>query len=705
MPEFQLVKSREYPESIRQVAWSGDDKQALLSVVVEGGREIHILAPDGEQKHVLSGHAEPVVGHDWVNPETVASVSAEGEVRTWTIRGSRVDCTRIKDKYPSPRGILAIPSARKADARFLVWYQDARVSVFEAGKPAMASKALPGKVLLACALEGAILALHEDGGTVAMGSYDLSLAVKQSKPVALDDVPVQATGCKVGADACGCIVLVKGGKIVSCTTKDGKVHVLEKREEISALHVEMETRTMFLGTKSGMVHAVAFRPDLSFIDTIASFEAHEFKVTALSLNKTGLLLAVGGLDGVLRIVRIAERCTQKLKQPEAKPDVDWKGRERAEGKLRQADEAIGKGDVSRAAELIDAVKQAAIPGLEQRVGQAESRLRAKAGEQEQAQATRQRLIEFLDHAAEERGEILLVEVGKALSMPMADVKRWIKDLDAEMEWEYVEQQECLILFDRTMSITRKTDIERQMSMENDERYRRKGERRQLGRGRFVERQDRHPAQPRKPAMQRGRSWYQEPSPVDRIGESDVPVLRQVAAGISGKIQASILGQDLKPIKTVSLPDLISAMEALSQPARAIVTDGIISPRLAAIAEKAGVRYIVGQRLHPNLDKAAAKVVCIELHELECTSVPPPAAGGTQQSHDAERTSRKDLEGKLLSVISTMKWQSVDEILASAGIKDVFERNLAAIKLKQLSTSGTLVSEVVNKILYFKQPQQ
>ncbi len=706
MPVFQVLKVREFPESVRQIAWNGDEKQALLSVIVEGGRDVVILAPDGEQKQVLSGHAEPIVSHDWVSPDTVASVSTEGEVRVWTIRGSRVDCTRVKDKYPNPRGLVAIPAAKRTEARFLIWYQDAAIAVFEAGKPAVASKELSGRVLAACALENTVLVVRQDQGGAVLELLDLNLAGKLAKPIAVEDTPVQAAGFKIDADTYGCIILGNDGRITSFTTKDGKVHALEKKEEISAIHVERDTRTVFLGMKSGTVHTVAFRPDLSFIDTIEAFEAHEFKVTAIALHKKLLLLAVGGLDGVFKIARIAEGSMQKQKQPAPTPGSDWKDRERAENKLRQADEAIDKGDVSRAEELLDAVRHAAIPDLEPLVGQSEARLHAKAGAQQKTQATRQRLVEFLDHVAEERGEILLGEISKSLSMPMADVKRWIKALDAEMEWEYIEQHECLILFDRTVSIARVTDIERQITVHDGGPYRPRGERRQLGRGRPDDRRGRYPVPQRQPTRQHGtQPSFREPSPVARPGGPDIKILAQVAAGISGKMQASIIGPDLKVFKTVPLPDLISSMESMSQPARAIVTDGIISPRLAAIAEKAGVRYIVGQRLHPNLDRAAVKVDCIEFSELESRSFTPPASSGIQAPRDAPDMSHPGLEGKLLAVISTNKWQSMDEIIASAGIADAFERDLAAIKLKQLVASGTLVSEVVNKIPFFLQARK
>jgi len=706
MPEFQVVKGREFPDSVKQVAWNKDEKQALLSVVVEGGRDIVLLAPDGEQKQVLSGHAEPVISHAWLLPDTVASVSAEGEVRVWTIRGSRVDCTRIKEKYPDPRGIVALPSAKKTDARFLLWHQDAAIAVFEAARPATLSKALTGKIHVVCALENALLVLRHEQGATIMELLDFNLAGKKAMQVSIDDTPLQAIGLDIDANICGCIVLCKGGSITSCTTKDGKVHVLGQKEEISAIHVEKDTRTLFIGGKSGMVRSVAFRPDLSFIDTIATFEAHEFKITALALERKLLSLAIGGLDGVLKIAHISESCMQKAKLPPPKPGADWKDRERAENKLRQAEEAIDKGETARAAELVDAVRRSPVPGLEQQLTRLETRLRAKAGEQQKAQAIRQKLIEFLDHVAEERGEILLGEISKSMAMPMADVKRWIKALDEEMEWEYIEQQECLILFNRTMSITRETDIERQMTVESDERFRYKRERRQLGQRRPAERRDRYPAPERQSARQRDtRPWYKESSPVDRLDGQEMAILKQIAAGISGKMQASIVGPDLKSIKIVPLSDLISAMETISRPARAIISDGIISPRLVTIAEKAGIRQIVGQRLHPNLDRAAVKVDCIEFHELESKPISPPASGSKQEPHDAAGTSRTDLEGKLLAVFSTTKWQNIEEILSRANIKDEFERNLAAIKLKQLAASGTLVSEVVNKILYFKQAQK
>jgi hypothetical protein len=157
------------------------------------------------------------------------------------------------------------------------------------------------------------------------------------------------------------------------------------------------------------------------------------------------------------------------------------------------------------------------------------------------------------------------------------------------------------------------------------------------------------------------------------------------------------------LKTVSLPDLISALESISQPTRAVITDGIISPRLAAIAEKAGAKYIVGQRLHPNLDRSAFQLTCIEMQEFEGRQFDSPVSDEASSPITSPRNKTSDLEVKLLREISASKWLNMNDILASAGIYDEFERNLAGIKLKQMVASNTLVSEVVNNIPFFKKP--
>ncbi|NMC05634.1 MAG: hypothetical protein GYA24_10505 [Candidatus Lokiarchaeota archaeon] len=708
MAGFHPIKTIEYSDSVRQISCNKDERQPLIAVIVDGNRDIVLLAPDGEQKLAMSGHADPVIAFDWISNDTAASISSRGEVRAWTIKGKRVDCTCFKDRCPKPRGLVAIPSARRGDTRFVTWYQDGSIGVFDAMKPGMVSKIFPGQVLGICGVENTIITMIRDEDVTRMVLLGPDLAEKRSLVVDFPGTIVAMAGILLDGTNPGCMLLDDAGRVVSITSTDGKAHVLDKGEIVSASCMDKDTRTLFLGMKSGVIRSVAFRPDLTFIDTVDAFEAHEFKITAIELIKKPPVIAVGGLDGIVKLGRAEEAWFQKSKQSMAKPVIDLKERERVENKLRQAEDAVAKGDTTRAEELVTAARQANIADLAGRIVQVENRIREQRAVQQQAQATRHKLIDFLERVAEERGEILVAEIGKALSMPVVEVKRWIKALDAEMEWEYIEQHECLILFDRSMSIARETDIERMMSRDAMQRPR-GGQRRQLGRGRQYEGRP-HPPAPRR---QVARPQDAPPRPdlvtdACRATGAELVSFKHVASSMSGKMQASILGPDLHVMKTMPLPDLVPALESIQSRVHAVVTDGIISPRLVTIAEKAGAKFIIGQRLHPNLDKNTTRVACIEFHELERGLVKPSPARDGGEPHGSTETRQagsKDIETRLLAVISGTKWQSADEILASARITDEFERNLANIKLKQLVASGTLKSEVVNKILFFLQARK
>nr|MDO8110162.1 hypothetical protein [Candidatus Sigynarchaeota archaeon] len=694
MPDSKLIRIHDFSDTVKQISWNGDEKQPLISFLVDGKQEIFVFNTDGELKQTLAGHQAAVQCHDWIAPDTIASISVDGEMRLWTMRGSRFDCTKIKEPILKPGGIAGTKPVKRPALRFLAWYSDTICEIFENGKPTAVKKSFPGKIFGAAGIDDQFIIAYEADDGCMVEVCGPGFIFKRSRKITFPARVTQVDIIKNTDAITGIIILGDTGKIEASPLDDKKGHQLGSVGEITAFCTDKESRTLFAGNKSGNVSTHAFRLDFSFGDKIASIEAHEFKITVLAFIKKSGLLVAGGLDGVAKFHKISDGFLQKAKAPAENQELDWKEKERAGTKLSIAEEAVEKGDMARAKELVELARKSKVPGLESRIDAIEARMKLKSESKNESESIKSRLLDYLDKIAEDRGEILLDEISKALAISHDDLKRLIKDLDEEMEWEYSEQYECLFLFDRTVSIARETDIERQIARGLDETHRfRRDEtprfrpRRQFGQVNRFEHQ-----RPR-----------QQPRPAGvREERNDVAALGQFFNRVKGQMKAAIIDPELKVIDLVGLPDLSTQLEHLSRPAKFIITDGIISPRIASQAEKIGIKVIIGQRIHPNLDRATLKVNCLEFDEIgRAVTTPGEPQPDSLASSQEKKGPAPGLETTLLQVLREDKWKNIDDILSEARITDGFEKDLARVKLKQLAGLGSVETESYKNVQYFK----
>ncbi|HME52267.1 MAG TPA: hypothetical protein VKM55_08615 [Candidatus Lokiarchaeia archaeon] len=708
MPESQFVTSHDFSETITHIASNGGEKQPLFSFQVEGKQDIQILDASGESVSLLSGHSSPVTCHDWISTDILSSASADGEIRSWMARGARFDCTKMKEAFSSPAGISGIRSAKKLPPLVLLWYSENNLILIENGKPVGEKKQFPGKILGAAGSDDDILVLHVSDDGLVMEALDKAMESKKTRTFTHENGILFGEAIKVGPSASGFIMLDENGHLVAGAIDEDKIHVLDAGEQVSSFFVDHDSSTIFIGMKNGKVETRGIRPDFSFTDTITSFDAHEFRITSIAFIKKELMLVIGGLDGVAKFYKISSDCLNKRKTQEKK-ELDWKEQERVENKLRIAEDAIAKGNLDRAKEVLSAMKQGNFPGLGPRIEAIEASMQSKVDSKQARQSEKQRLVAFLEDVAKDRGEILLDEISVGLSMPKESLKHLIKSMNEEMDWEYNEEYECLFLFDRAFSIAKTTEIEREIAKGNEynARY---TQRRQLGRDGRGRQPERRPSRPPQRLVSRANP---QPAPRPRPAESsmqDVNELRKLVPRVKGQMKAMILDPSFATTDIIGLPNLSELLEHYSKSAKFIITDGIISPRLATQAENLDVKIILGQRIHPNLDRSKLKVQCLEFDEIGQITIPQPERDSsprreTQPHRRASSSPANEpsagLESKLSGTLSGDTWKTADEIFRDAGIKDAFDTDLARIKLKQMAASGKITSEAYNGMQYYK----
>lgn len=705
MPESQLVTSHEFSETITRIASNSDEKQPLISFQVEGKQDIQILNASGEPISLLSGHSSPVTCHDWISTDILGSASVDGEIRSWMARGARFDCMKMKEVFSNPAGISGIRSTKKLPPQVLLWYSESILILIENGKLTGVKKQFPGKILGAAGIDDDILVLHVDDDSLVMDALDKAMEIKKTRTFTHENRIVLGEAAKIGTSASGFVMIDENGHLVAGAIDEEKIHVLDVGEQVSSFFVDRDSSTIFLGMKDGKVETRGIRPDFSFTDTITSFDAHEFRITSIAFIKKELVLVIGGLDGVAKFYKISSDCLNKRKVQEKK-ELDWKEQERVENKLRIAEDAVAKGNFDRAKEVLSLLKQGNFPGLGPRIEAIEASIQSKVDSNHARQSEKQRLVAFLEDVAKDRGEILLDEISTGLSTPKEQLKRLIATLNDEMDWEYNEEYECLFLFDRAFSIAKTTEIERQIAKGKDynPRY---AQRRQLGRGRQPERMPSR--SPQRPISRASPRPAQRPLPaVSSI--QDVGELRKLVPRVKGQMKAMILDPSFATTDIIGLPNLSELLEHYSKQAKFIITDGIISPRLATQSENLGVKIILGQRIHPNLDRSNLKVQCLEFDEIEQIKLPQPERDSsprreTQPRRRAQSSPASEpstgLESKLSEALSGDTWKTSDEIFRDAGIKDTFDTDLARITLKQMAASGKIASEVYNGTQYYK----
>jgi len=706
-----------------QVASNGDEKHPLFSCIVESNHGVFIFDERGDKKTVLEGHTTPLKCHAWCSSDTVISVAVDGEARLWTIRGSRVDCTKIKDAAQDVSAVAGLPP-KKGVQRFVAWRGGNIIDLFEGAKAACPAKRFDGTILAITTRGDEILVLEQTGQDLCIHVFDDRLAPKNSIELApVEGKVIDALISSPSGTGDGAFILLDDGSMSGSGDSVSSVTSKVFNSPATSMWLDNESGTLFAGLKDGRVESVAIKAPFSFGKSLGAIEAQDFKITALGASRTALVLVTGGLDGLVAFHEIPATLFKPLAKIVQSAGDAWKAQERVDAKIKMAETFASKGQVKRARQVVETLKTntSAVDGS--KIQDLEARVSDLAKQKEDQKAIKNRLIEYLRMVAEDRGDITIDEIAGSLELSKEDVKTIVRDVAASMEWEYVEAYDVLFLFDRAATIVAKSALETAITNDTSgSRPAYHGSSGTRNRNYRQEREDHRPSrQQRQPRQQpsynqegsrnepRQKRYERErPSQPTTPQQSRPPVQRgnvppsrtshdllaKLIPSVKDQMNAELVGADGQILEMTSLAELTGAVEKQAGSVKYILMDGIISPRLVEIAEKSGVATILGRRLHPNVDKTKTRVDCIEFDRFS-SFVATPAR---EQRRGPERRAldqgaeQDSIERMLLSVLDAVKWKNLNQLLLEARIDDPLNKEIARINMKQLAATGTVEVE-------------
>nr|MDO8116052.1 hypothetical protein [Candidatus Sigynarchaeota archaeon] len=698
MNEPALSKSHELQETIISIEWNGDAKNALFSTLVENDAIIRIFTKEGDLKWTLEGHQAPVKAATWCAPEILVSVSADGELRQWTLRGSKHDCVKARSTAPNVVSMAPLPmTTRNAPPRCALLQSDGMISIIEPQKGLLAQKAFLGCAgMLPCENEGGLHVITQEGGRINHVQVDGTLqetGQRVSRDASFSIKKLQFV--KDAGNIVGIMLIDDEGKLISWNVNDNKMHVLEDLKDASSAFIDHSTSTLFVGTKNGTVRCYPVRKNLSIGEKLFSIDAHDFQVTSVHASSMHLKLVSGSMDGILVFHDLARDAFQVIKDGEQKPGIDWRESERLENKLHLAEDLIEKRQFDRASEVLSEVE--GMPGASQNevIDRIKAKLAIAISKKESESEKHQKLLSYLERVARDRGDILLAEICKDLGITKQDLVRTIKSLDEEMDWEFVEKYECLFLFKRERAITSMPVLEHRHAERHD---RRSNDRREY-----------QPQKQRRTLLHRDPRYHPMRDANDHRAAKPPMTKGQVPGGIVKAIatvkdcmKAAFLDNNGNVMQQVAVPDLIRELEGSTKKIAYILTDGIVSPRLVEQSERSGVKGIIGRRLHPNVDPRKTTARVMEFDEIDTSAVVEMGPDPRQPRKESEPGK---IEQSIINVLEFDKWKTSDQVMAALEITDSIEQQVIMIKLKQLVTTRAIQTEMHEGKQYFKRVKE
>lgn len=643
----------------------------MVLVLVQGDPAIHVLDASGDVKHRLEGHKAPVISACWLAGDAIASIDTAGEIRAWLMRGSKVDCTRVRDVADSPVGVAPWPARQRGIQRFVAWSAGGTVHLVEQG--VVNGKArFDAPVLAAAPVAGAdpVHVLVSSGRQATV--HELAPGMSARVVASLDDPRWDGAASAVIVPGAAVLATGASGDVLSVPLVQGKLHELRPGTTVTAVAADAVSRTAVLGTRSGSILAWACRNDWSFIDRLVSIDVHDFSITAIDVHPSGLV-ACGTLDGMFKLFKAPPGFLQARQQPATPRDPGWQDVERVENKLAQTRACLSRGDHGKAREVLDGVEALKIPGFDQAIREIDAGIKDLEVKKAAEASMKDRVVGFLRGVARERGDILLDEIASALGISKNRLKPLVKEMSTSMAWEYVDQHECLFLFERIPQITREVRLPAAPGRRHDGPPPRGPPGRRQGPPHRHETpfRDRHAPRPAGPGID------------SRIAS----LLAREVPAVDGSMKASAYNAKNKCIATVPLGELSAYLDtptARDAGITVLVTDGIVSPRLAMQARALGIVAIAGKRLHPNLDATGAGPPrCVEFDAVLAIS-------GDVEAGSA--TGGEDIRGSILDLLDRETWVPEREVLERLALPGEVEAGLARVKLKQLAAAGDVLAE-------------
>ncbi|MHA1699710.1 MAG: hypothetical protein ACTSWN_12775, partial [Promethearchaeota archaeon] len=698
MSKPELKKTIELNESILSLRWNGDNTDSLISVIVEGSSDLLVYDGGGDLVHELKGHATSIEHQAWLTTHQICTVSANGELRVWELRGKKFDCVKFKREFRDVQALASLVPPKRFKNRFLVFLKNDTLILVENNEIRREIE-LPtaGRVLYSIQSgEDVILALDLDN-YLEIVFMDGDLSTKKQVTIKEIEGPRLARLVQLGGNGVGIFAVNKEQKIAAFNLDKKERHRLKIDDDISCLAVDMESRTLFAGNMKGGVKSIGFDLGVGSFSYLGEFAAHDFKITALDYTPRDQYLITGSFDGVINFWMLPQSMINKIKEKIPSSELDWREREKFEKKYHLLQSLIAKNQLDKALRVLDDLKSNVLRGYERKIEQLTIDLARKQKALKEEQALKTKVIRFLNEVSEDRGDILLDEIVKALDIAKEKIINIIRKAEEEMEWEFVEKYDCLFLFNRTASIAGISKIEQEIarSSRSRQKYRREPSRR-------YERGNRQRHGTRGPRLM-------TPATDSRLKRLDLPprefsLVENTIRSITDRMSAVVIDKNGKVSKRLNVVELIPFLERENVKSKFIIMDGIISPRLLNVAEKLNIEMIFGRRIHPRVDIESSKVKCFEFEDLEAIKRNRQVkmkSAAVSDGKSQQLLSPAEIERKLMDIMTEDKWEKLDVILEKAGIKKgSMDWTLANVKLRQLVDAGKIEKEIYKNIQYF-----
>ncbi len=95
-------------------------------------------------------------------------------------------------------------------------------------------------------------------------------------------------------------------------------------------------------------------------------------------------------------------------------------------------------------------------------------------------------------------------------------------------------------------------------------------------------------------------------------ENEFKKLESIAGRLRGTLKAQLLNKEFEKIDEIQVRELVNKLQE-SENVTAVVFDGIVTQKLADVAAKKGVRYLVG--VHERVEKKPREVLILTLNDL------------------------------------------------------------------------------------------
>ncbi|MFX0102302.1 MAG: hypothetical protein ACFFCS_22245 [Candidatus Hodarchaeota archaeon] len=489
------------------------------------------------------------------------------------------------------------------------------------------------------------------------------------------------------------VLLNKTGELSLYQFDDENITRLSDNNKIRSFQFDDSTRTLIIGDKDGVISTYGVNESFNEMNELFSFDAHDFGISALCYFSRMNSLATGSISGLLKFWKTDVDFVQKQSTTAGKTLISLKEEGKLMEKIANLKKLIQRNDIEKARYIFGQINPGAIKGFEKEYKEIKAIIEKKTRLLEEKKSKEHELITFLDRVAEERGSILLDEIVGTLGQDKGELVHIIESLIDEMDWEFVPKHECLFLFNRSTSIIQESAFEKEISYKGQYRVKQRQDYRSRPR-REDDRKQKHAAGPR---------LEQDSLKNISVSENDQDLLKECMAQVENEMSAIVVERNKKVSDPIPVTDLVNDLEKITKPILYLVTDGIISPRLASVASEKKCKLVLGRRIHPKLDKEQVKMACLEFDNISMLkSLDSKDAREKDDRTDKDALmSPKRIEKLILETLQDGKWKKLDEILEESKITKSSDKMLAKIKIKQLVESGEILKEKENGFDYFK----